>query len=153
MAECLYCPMGIGYNARSPFPFSLEFPPQVIIDIDPFLFFHARQYVWCSDRRRFFKLYGLERDVSLKTIHEHFRSGLTEPESVLKRVLYGSNKIVVRVTPLFALLVTEAINPFYIFQIFSMVLWLVDGIAKICMPHTLKYREKVAKILPKSFET
>jgi len=88
-------------------------------------FVHKKiKYMWSSEHQRFCKLYGLEKDVFVRSMHQF--QGLTEVEATLKRILYGSNKIVIRVTPLLSLLFTEALNPFYIFQIFSMALWYAD---------------------------
>ncbi|KAA8587757.1 hypothetical protein FQN60_016619 [Etheostoma spectabile] len=40
-----------------------------------------------------------------------------------KRLFFGENEIAVRVPSIFKLLIKEVLNPFYIFQLFSVVLW------------------------------
>ncbi|KAF4020869.1 hypothetical protein G4228_012718, partial [Cervus hanglu yarkandensis] len=44
----------------------------------------------------------------------------------LKKLLYGVNEIAVKVPSVFKLLVKEVLNPFYIFQLFSVILWSTD---------------------------
>jgi cation-transporting ATPase 13A2 len=54
-------------------------------------------------------------------------SGITDPNvHSLRLKLYGLNSINVQVKPWFSLLMDEVLHPFYIFQIFSIILWLVD---------------------------
>uniref|UniRef100_A0A8C2XDC3 Polyamine-transporting ATPase 13A3 n=1 Tax=Cyclopterus lumpus TaxID=8103 RepID=A0A8C2XDC3_CYCLU len=40
-----------------------------------------------------------------------------------KRLFFGENEIAVKVPSLFKLLIKEVLNPFYIFQLFSVILW------------------------------
>ena len=42
-------------------------------------------------------------------------------------LLYGENEIQVEVKSYWTLLVTEVLNPFYIFQIGSIILWSLDN--------------------------
>ncbi|KAK7494113.1 hypothetical protein BaRGS_00014586 [Batillaria attramentaria] len=44
----------------------------------------------------------------------------------LNRDLYGVNSIAVHVTPIVKLLFKEVLSPFYVFQLFSMILWYLD---------------------------
>ncbi|XP_008264910.1 polyamine-transporting ATPase 13A3 isoform X2 [Oryctolagus cuniculus] len=44
----------------------------------------------------------------------------------LKKLLYGVNEITVKVPSVFKLLIKEVLNPFYIFQLFSVILWSTD---------------------------
>ncbi|XP_051047236.1 polyamine-transporting ATPase 13A3 isoform X2 [Phodopus roborovskii] len=44
----------------------------------------------------------------------------------LKKLLYGVNEIAVKVPSVFKLLIKEVLNPFYIFQLFSVTLWSID---------------------------
>uniref|UniRef100_A0A3Q3RG26 Polyamine-transporting ATPase 13A3 n=1 Tax=Mastacembelus armatus TaxID=205130 RepID=A0A3Q3RG26_9TELE len=45
---------------------------------------------------------------------------------VLTRLFFGVNEIAVKVPSVFKLLVKEVLNPFYIFQLFSVILWSAD---------------------------
>ncbi|KAH0506381.1 putative cation-transporting ATPase 13A3 [Microtus ochrogaster] len=44
----------------------------------------------------------------------------------LKKFIYGVNEIAVKVPSVFKLLIKEVLNPFYIFQLFSVILWSID---------------------------
>ncbi|KAG7247173.1 hypothetical protein CRUP_029765, partial [Coryphaenoides rupestris] len=39
------------------------------------------------------------------------------------RLFFGVNEIAVKVPSVFKLLIKEVLNPFYIFQLFSVILW------------------------------
>uniref|UniRef100_A0A7M4FHJ4 ATPase cation transporting 13A2 n=1 Tax=Crocodylus porosus TaxID=8502 RepID=A0A7M4FHJ4_CROPO len=54
------------------------------------------------------------------------QAGLTQQDHSTKRKIYGPNLINVPVKSYLRLLVDEVLNPFYIFQIFSIVLWISD---------------------------
>uniref|UniRef100_A0A3B4AHY4 Polyamine-transporting ATPase 13A3 n=1 Tax=Periophthalmus magnuspinnatus TaxID=409849 RepID=A0A3B4AHY4_9GOBI len=49
--------------------------------------------------------------------------GLTSLCVLCRRLFFGENEIAVRVPSLFKLLIKEVLNPFYIFQLFSVILW------------------------------
>lgn len=44
-----------------------------------------------------------------------------------RRIIYGNNEIKVEVQSIIRILFLEVLNPFYVFQIFSITLWLTDG--------------------------
>uniref|UniRef100_A0A673CL98 Polyamine-transporting ATPase 13A3 n=1 Tax=Sphaeramia orbicularis TaxID=375764 RepID=A0A673CL98_9TELE len=46
--------------------------------------------------------------------------------SVRRKLFFGVNEIAVKVPSLFKLLIKEVLNPFYIFQLFSVILWSAD---------------------------
>uniref|UniRef100_A0A452RAB0 ATPase 13A3 n=1 Tax=Ursus americanus TaxID=9643 RepID=A0A452RAB0_URSAM len=46
--------------------------------------------------------------------------------SCYRKLLYGVNEITVKVPSVFKLLIKEVLNPFYIFQLFSVILWSTD---------------------------
>uniref|UniRef100_A0A3Q3IU56 Polyamine-transporting ATPase 13A3 n=1 Tax=Monopterus albus TaxID=43700 RepID=A0A3Q3IU56_MONAL len=85
---------------------------------------HSTKYYW-NDVIQNFEFYrGLE-DVrmSCTSIHSDYSSGL--PKAL--RLFFGENEIAVRVPSLFKLLIKEVLNPFYIFQLFSVILWSIEG--------------------------
>ncbi|VDP90635.1 unnamed protein product [Echinostoma caproni] len=43
-----------------------------------------------------------------------------------RRALYGRNEILIKITPIWNMLVSECLNPFYCFQAFSCALWFSD---------------------------
>uniref|UniRef100_A0A183AJS1 Cation_ATPase_C domain-containing protein n=1 Tax=Echinostoma caproni TaxID=27848 RepID=A0A183AJS1_9TREM len=51
---------------------------------------------------------------------------LTEEIIIHNRILYESNEIYLRLTPILVTLISECLNPFYCFQAFSCALWLAE---------------------------
>uniref|UniRef100_A0A673K3P9 Probable cation-transporting ATPase 13A3 n=1 Tax=Sinocyclocheilus rhinocerous TaxID=307959 RepID=A0A673K3P9_9TELE len=62
------------------------------------------------------------------TLHstKYFWNDTIQNFEVLKRCFFGLNEIDVKVPSLFKLLIKEVLNPFYIFQLFSVILWCTD---------------------------
>lgn len=85
---------------------------------------HSFRYYW-NDVIQNFELYqGLEDvKVSCAHIHSEHSSGITKALQDYRRLFFGENEIAVRVPSLFKLLIKEVLNPFYIFQLFSVILW------------------------------
>ena len=59
--------------------------------------------------------------------------GLNEEESSRLRHKYGPCELQIPRKGIMRLLIDEVLNPFYIFQVFSMILWFNDGYAKYAM--------------------
>ncbi|TNN69868.1 putative cation-transporting ATPase 13A3 [Liparis tanakae] len=85
---------------------------------------HSTKYYW-NDMMQNFELYkGLEDvKVSCADIHSDHSPGLSKTRQDYRRLFFGVNEIAVRVPSLFKLLMKEVLNPFYIFQLFSVILW------------------------------
>ncbi|XP_021171298.2 probable cation-transporting ATPase 13A3 isoform X2 [Fundulus heteroclitus] len=85
---------------------------------------HSFRYYW-NDAIQNFELYqGLEDvKVSCAHIHSEHSRGISKSLQDYRRLFFGENEIAVRVPSLFKLLIKEVLNPFYIFQLFSVVLW------------------------------
>ncbi|KAM7379060.1 hypothetical protein PAMP_004634 [Pampus punctatissimus] len=85
---------------------------------------HSTNYYW-NDVIHNFELYkGLEDvKVNCANIHTDHSSGLSKTLEDYRRLFFGENEIAVRVPSLFKLLIMEVLNPFYIFQLFSVILW------------------------------
>ena len=81
-------------------------------------------YVWDEERAEFLQLCGLDREVSTTWLHS--QGGLTPQQQALRRLVYGSNEIVIPIYSIMALLFLEVLNPFYVFQFFSFCLWFAD---------------------------
>ncbi|XP_074260827.1 putative cation-transporting ATPase 13A4 isoform X2 [Saimiri boliviensis] len=81
------------------------------------------RYVWNYLEGQFQKIGSLEDWLSSAKIHQKFGSGLTREEQDIRRLICGPNTIDVEVTPIWKLLIKEVLNPFYIFQLFSVCLW------------------------------
>ncbi|XP_029309994.1 probable cation-transporting ATPase 13A3 isoform X2 [Cottoperca gobio] len=85
---------------------------------------HSTKYYW-NDVIQNFELYkGLEDlKVSCASIQSDHSSGLSKTLQDYRRLFFGENEIAVKVPSLFKLLIKEVLNPFYIFQLFSVILW------------------------------
>ncbi|KAL1121979.1 hypothetical protein AAG570_003387, partial [Ranatra chinensis] len=82
------------------------------------------RYIWDPDLREFYKLRGFDINISTSVLHQ--QKGLTLTEQFLRRAVFGNNEILVPMRSIMALLFLEVLNPFYIFQLFSFTLWIVD---------------------------
>ncbi|KAH0547164.1 polyamine-transporting ATPase 13A3-like isoform X1 [Cotesia glomerata] len=81
-------------------------------------------YIWDTERGEFLKLAGLDFGVSTSTLHQ--MPGLSSQEQFLRRSVYGNNEIKIPLKSFLHLLCLEALNPFYVFQLFSFCLWIAD---------------------------
>uniref|UniRef100_A0A8D2MZR2 Cation-transporting ATPase n=1 Tax=Zonotrichia albicollis TaxID=44394 RepID=A0A8D2MZR2_ZONAL len=72
------------------------------------------------------KVFFLEDHYTCSAIHDKFGSGLTCNEQNVRRVICGPNTIDVPVIPIWKLLIKEVLNPFYVFQLFSVCLWFAE---------------------------
>ncbi|XP_048519265.1 polyamine-transporting ATPase 13A3-like, partial [Dendroctonus ponderosae] len=81
-------------------------------------------YVWDTDTRRFIKLSGLENGITRATLHSF--KGQTVEEQQRKRRVYGNNEIRTPEQTVLQLLVLEALTPFYMFQLFSLLVWVAE---------------------------
>ncbi|XP_040205466.1 probable cation-transporting ATPase 13A4 isoform X1 [Rana temporaria] len=85
------------------------------------------RYVWNTLERNFQKIGILEDEYSCSDIHTTFGSGLTQEEQEIRMQVCGLNAIDVEVAPIWKLLFKEVLNPFYVFQAFSLSLWFATG--------------------------
>uniref|UniRef100_A0A182PWE6 Cation-transporting ATPase n=1 Tax=Anopheles epiroticus TaxID=199890 RepID=A0A182PWE6_9DIPT len=79
------------------------------------------RYIWCDQSKKFIKLQGL--DVEVPSVLIHHTKGLSVYEQSIRRLIYGCNEIFIPLRSVLTLLFLEVLNPFYVFQIFSVVLW------------------------------
>ncbi|KAM9279137.1 putative cation-transporting ATPase 13A4 [Morus bassanus] len=84
------------------------------------------RYVWNIYAKQFQKVGALEDHLTCSAIHAKFGSGLTCNERNVRRVICGPNTIDVPVIPIWKLLIKEVLNPFYVFQLFSVCLWFAE---------------------------
>ncbi|NWH31177.1 AT134 ATPase, partial [Chloropsis hardwickii] len=84
------------------------------------------RYVWNVYAKQFQKVGVLEDHYTCSAIHDKFGSGLTCNEQNLRRAICGPNTIDVPVIPIWKLLIKEVLNPFYVFQLFSVCLWFAE---------------------------
>ncbi|XP_026908520.2 probable cation-transporting ATPase 13A5 isoform X2 [Acinonyx jubatus] len=73
------------------------------------------------------KISLLEDSNSCYDIHHTFGLGLTSEEQEVRRLVCGPNAIEVEIQPIWKLLIKQVLNPFYVFQAFTLTLWLSQG--------------------------
>ncbi|KAM4771312.1 putative cation-transporting ATPase 13A4 [Rhinophrynus dorsalis] len=85
------------------------------------------RYVWDYSKKEFQKIGTLEEEHSCFSIHSKYGSGLTKDEQDIRRLVCGPNTIEVEVAPLWKLFINKVLNLFYVYQFFTVVLWLAEG--------------------------
>ena len=131
--------------------------PSEMIEVSKIRYFNCKKetYLWNDMTQNFFLCQGLDQHIFCEQFYEQI--GLTENEQAKLRLVYGTNDILVPNHSYSYLLVTEVLNPFYIFQVASVILWSSDeyyyyaaaiGIFKYIQ--FLKFNFKSGKIRPDS---
>ncbi|XP_067398912.1 probable cation-transporting ATPase 13A5 [Emydura macquarii macquarii] len=85
------------------------------------------RYIWDISVKQFQKVGSLDDSNSCYDIHHKFGTGLTSEEQNIRRLVCGPNTIAVEIRPVWKLLFKEILNPFYVFQTFTLTLWLSQG--------------------------
>uniref|UniRef100_A0A4W6BPQ4 ATPase cation transporting 13A2 n=1 Tax=Lates calcarifer TaxID=8187 RepID=A0A4W6BPQ4_LATCA len=91
-----------------------------------FYLFEGLRYVWLDRKGAFCRVSVLNEDWTCKDLYG-FQKGLSHLEQSLRRRIYGPNLIYVPVKSYMKLLFEEVLNPFYVFQVFSITLWMCDN--------------------------
>ena len=74
----------------------------------------------------FFEPLIFDSGLSYQQILEKYGQGLTDSDTIEEtRSLFGICLILVPIQPLFKMIISEVFNPFYIFQIYSVLLWFI----------------------------
>ncbi|KAF3860102.1 hypothetical protein F7725_000357 [Dissostichus mawsoni] len=87
--------------------------------------FEGMRYIWLDRRGAFCRVSVLNEDWTCKDLYG-FQKGLSALEQSSRGCMYGPNLIDVPVKPYLKLLFEEVLNPFYVFQVFSIILWMTD---------------------------
>ncbi|XP_032081079.1 probable cation-transporting ATPase 13A3 isoform X2 [Thamnophis elegans] len=87
---------------------------------------HSVKYFWDEAVQNFTSVKGLDDSATCASIHREHSTGLTKETQDYRKIFYGLNEIAVKVPSIFKLLIKEVLNPFYIFQLFSVILWCTD---------------------------
>ncbi|KAK5622921.1 hypothetical protein CRENBAI_022259 [Crenichthys baileyi] len=90
-----------------------------------YFLFEGLRYVWLDRREAFCRISVLNEDLTCRDLFG-FQRGLSRQEQSSRRCLFGDNIINVPVKSYLRLLLEEVLNPFYIFQVGSLVLWMCD---------------------------
>ncbi|XP_074887740.1 putative cation-transporting ATPase 13A5 [Buteo buteo] len=85
------------------------------------------RYIWDFSIKEFKKVGSLEDGNTCHSIHHKFGAGLTREEQKIRQLVCGPNAIEVEIRPIWKLLFKEILNPFYVFQAFTLTLWLSQG--------------------------
>ncbi|XP_009680413.2 probable cation-transporting ATPase 13A5 isoform X1 [Struthio camelus] len=85
------------------------------------------RYIWDFSVKEFKKVGSLEDSNTCHNIHHKFGDGLTRAEQKMRQLVCGPNAIEVEIHPIWKLLFKEILNPFYVFQAFTLTLWLSQG--------------------------
>ncbi|NXA31114.1 AT135 ATPase, partial [Eudromia elegans] len=85
------------------------------------------RYIWDFSVKEFKKVGSIEDSNTCHNIHHKFGAGLTREEQKMRQLVCGPNAIEVEIRPIWKLLFKEILNPFYVFQTFTLTLWLSQG--------------------------
>lgn len=88
-----------------------------------FFNFQKVLYIWDRDLSLFYRLGGLDENVPCADFYLRF-TGFTADQQEQRRQIYGQNEIHVELKSIPLLIFQEALNPFYVFQIYSVCLWI-----------------------------
>ncbi|XP_036601114.1 polyamine-transporting ATPase 13A2 isoform X3 [Trichosurus vulpecula] len=88
--------------------------------------FEGVRYIWIEAQQAFRCVSVLDETRTCEDLH-HSSTGLSPQDQDIRKAVYGLNLIDVPVKSYSRLLVDEVLNPFYIFQAFSIILWLWDA--------------------------
>ncbi|XP_057289537.1 polyamine-transporting ATPase 13A3-like [Hydractinia symbiolongicarpus] len=80
------------------------------------------RYYFNSKYDRAFEISGLDEILTVKEIYE-MSQGLSRGSYLQKLILHGENFINVPVRPYFVIFFSLALNPFYVFQAYSLTIW------------------------------
>nr|XP_060623234.1 probable cation-transporting ATPase 13A5 [Anolis sagrei ordinatus] len=83
--------------------------------------------VWNVSEKAFVRVGSLEDSNTCYQIHQKFGEGLTRKQQELRKLVCGPNAIEIEIQPIWKLLFKEILNPFYVFQAFTLALWLAQG--------------------------
>ncbi|XP_059084646.1 polyamine-transporting ATPase 13A3-like isoform X1 [Tigriopus californicus] len=82
------------------------------------------KYIWDENNAQFFPLSGMDHQMPISVFHA--QTGLHSAQQIQRRSIYGNNAIVIPKRNILYLLIKEVLNPFYVFQIASVLLWFLD---------------------------
>ncbi|XP_025196662.1 probable cation-transporting ATPase 13A3 isoform X1 [Melanaphis sacchari] len=84
------------------------------------------KYIWDENENVFKFLQGLDNGTTTLSNLLEKCHGLTSDEYLNQLELFGKNEVIVEVYSYWKLFFAEVLNPFYVFQIFSICLWFFD---------------------------
>ncbi|KAL7991174.1 hypothetical protein Chor_012829 [Crotalus horridus] len=85
------------------------------------------RYLWDFSEKEFARAGSLEDGNTCYQVHHQFGGGLERREKALRSSICGPNAIEIEIRPIWKLLFKEILNPFYVFQAFTLILWYTQG--------------------------
>ncbi|KAG1700076.1 putative cation-transporting ATPase 13A3 [Nymphon striatum] len=98
---------------------------------DIFFYNKKYKYVWQEDSEQFVYLRGLV-GYSCNELN-NMSAGMTTLKVSHIQELHGKNKMEIEVASVWRLLVDEALNPFYLFQLFVIIVWMIEAFYQYCI--------------------
>lgn len=100
-----------------------NFQHRFFLECSSIRIFRCKQlvYAWNNNTNRFQRINGL--DLNIPCSYYHQQRGLPVHEQISRRIVFGDNEITVPLRDFKTLLFLEVLNPFYVFQLFSVILW------------------------------
>ncbi|KAK7132311.1 hypothetical protein R3I93_018761 [Phoxinus phoxinus] len=87
--------------------------------------FEGMRYIWIARKGAFCKASILNEGWTCADLHGR-QQGLSRADQSTRKQIFGANIIDVPVKSYLELLFEEVLNPFYVFQVFSIILWMSD---------------------------
>uniref|UniRef100_A0AC35U560 Cation-transporting ATPase n=1 Tax=Rhabditophanes sp. KR3021 TaxID=114890 RepID=A0AC35U560_9BILA len=102
-----------------------------IVNVESLRMFSYKKinYIWHPISNEFTSIQDILGSIDEGYFHEIMAKGTgsTTTEISSKLLIFGKNMIFIKLTNIFVLLFKEVISPFYMFQIFSVIIWYTDN--------------------------
>ncbi|XP_037876977.1 polyamine-transporting ATPase 13A3 isoform X1 [Bombyx mori] len=97
-------------------------------------FRHKKQsIIWDAGRAQWVRLAGIEAGATCAQLHARGAIAPTSEKRIRMLNIYGLNEIKVPVQSIFTLILLEVFNPFYVFQFFTIAVWLAEPYYYYCI--------------------
>ncbi|OQR87524.1 P-type ATPase (P-ATPase) Superfamily [Achlya hypogyna] len=88
--------------------------------------YHKNRYLYDKHLREFHRLSASIVDMTLATAVAHLATGHSDADVDTLMQVFGSNELDLGVQPVHEVLLHKVLHPFYVFQVVSVVLWLIE---------------------------
>ncbi|XP_034836724.1 polyamine-transporting ATPase 13A3-like isoform X2 [Maniola hyperantus] len=105
------------------------------LNVQQFRYFrHKKQYlIWDSGRAHWIRLAGVERGATCAQLHALAARPPCSERRLRILNIYGLNEIKVPIQSVLTLVLLEVFNPFYVFQLFTIAVWLAEPYYYYCI--------------------
>jgi len=90
-------------------------------------FYRLFKYIYSPDTNNFIPAEFKTENSTFNEIHKKFGVGLTTAQYHDNFIYYGDNSTTIPMKSMGQLLMDEVLSPFYVFQLFSVVIWIFDS--------------------------